>query len=103
MFHIEFAKAAHNTALVQMVRSLVSVMSSWGRIFEWAPGRAQQELRFHRELLECRKLQKPEAMRQKMQEHVLVTRQALMTYLQHGRDEATGSPRRSRTPRARRR
>lgn len=102
MFHVEFAKAAHNAALVQMVRSLVSVMSYWGRIFEWAPGRAQQELRLHRELLECLKLQNPEAMRQKMQEHILVTRQALMTYLQHERDDAARSPRRSSAPRSRR-
>jgi GntR family transcriptional repressor for pyruvate dehydrogenase complex len=81
MFHVEFAKAAHNAALVQMVRSLVSVMSYWGRVFEWAPGRAQEEVRLHRDLLECLRLQEPEKMRRKMQEHILLTRQALVAYL----------------------
>ncbi len=91
MFHVEFAKAAHNAALVQMVRSLVSVMSYWGRVFEWVPGRAQQELRLHRDLFECLKRQNPQAMRQKMQEHILVTRQALLSYLRRGCDGDTGS------------
>ena len=85
MFHVEFAKTAHNSALVQMVRSLVSVMSYWGRIFEWAPDQGQQELRLHRELFEYLKRRNPIAMRRKMREHILVTRQALRKYLQRSR------------------
>jgi len=81
MFHVEFAQAAHNAALVQMVRSLVSVMSYWGRVFEWTPGRAQQEVRVHRELLECLKQRNPSAMRRKMREHILITDAALQKYL----------------------
>jgi GntR family transcriptional repressor for pyruvate dehydrogenase complex len=80
-FHVEFAKAGHNGALVQMVRSLVSVMSYWGRVFEGNPGRAQQEIRLHRELLKCLRHQNPDEMRQKMREHIEVTRQALIAYL----------------------
>jgi len=82
MFHVEFAKASHNAALVQMVRSLVSVMSYWGRVFERVPDRAQQEVRLHRDLLDCLKRQDPGAMRRKMQEHILVTREALVAYLE---------------------
>jgi GntR family transcriptional regulator, transcriptional repressor for pyruvate dehydrogenase complex len=81
MFHVEFAKAAHNAALVQMVRSLVSVMSYWGRVFEWTPGRAQHEVRVHRELLDCLRLRNPPAMRKKMREHIRITDQALDQYL----------------------
>jgi DNA-binding FadR family transcriptional regulator len=91
MFHVEFAKASHNAALVQMVGSLVSVMAYWGRVFERAPNRAQEEVRLHRELLDCLKNQDPAAMRRKMQEHILVTRQALMVYLE--RSEKARHPR----------
>ncbi len=84
MFHVEFAKAAHNTALVQMVRSLVSVMAYWGRFLERAPGRAEQELQLHRDLFECLKRQDPDAMREKMREHILLTREALPAYLNGG-------------------
>lgn len=100
MFHVEFAKAGHNAALVQMVRSLLSVMSYWGRVFERVPGRAQQELRLHRDLFVCLKRQDPEAMRLKMREHLLVTRQALMRYLHRGDNGNAGgaSASRSRRP-----
>ena len=80
-FHVEFAQAAHNAALVQMVRSLVSVMSFWGRVFEGNPGRAEHEIRLHRELFECLRDQNPDGMRRKMQEHIALTRQALIAYL----------------------
>jgi len=80
-FHVEFAKAGHNAALVQMVRSLVSVMSYWGQVFEGNPGRAQQEIRLHRDLLGCLKRQNPDEMRRSMQEHIAVTRRALIAYL----------------------
>lgn len=80
-FHVEFAKAGHNGALVQMVRSLVSVMSYWGRVFEGEPERARKEIRLHRDLLECLKRQDPGEMRRKMQEHIELTRQALIAYL----------------------
>jgi GntR family transcriptional repressor for pyruvate dehydrogenase complex len=86
MFHVEFAKAAHNAALVQMVRSLVSVMSYWGRVFEDVPNRGPEEVRLHRELLECLKRQNPRIMRRRMRQHILVTRVALAAYLAH-RDE----------------
>jgi GntR family transcriptional regulator, transcriptional repressor for pyruvate dehydrogenase complex len=86
LFHVDFAKAGHNTPLTQMVRSLVSVMSYWGRVFEWTPGRAQQEVRLHRDLLECLKRRNPRAMRRKMREHILVTHSALQFYLQKARD-----------------
>jgi GntR family transcriptional repressor for pyruvate dehydrogenase complex len=85
MFHVDFAKAAHNTPLTQMVRSLVSVMSYWGRVFEWTPGRAQHEVRLHRDLLECLKQRNPRAMRRKMREHILATHSALQFYLQKAR------------------
>ncbi len=87
MFHVEFAKAAHNAALVQMVRSLTSVMAYWGRFLEGAPGRAEQELRLHRDLFECLKRRDPEAMRAKMREHILLTREALPAYLNEGSGE----------------
>lgn len=92
MFHVEFAKASHNAALVQMVRSLVSVMSYWGRVFERALDRAQQEVRLHRELLDCLKRQEPGAMRRKMQEHILVTREALMAYLARAESARPAGP-----------
>lgn len=92
-FHVEFAKAGHNAALVQMVRSLVSVMSYWGRVFERNPGRTQQEIRLHRDLLECLRHQNPDEMRRKMQEHIAVTREALMAYLgSRGLEPPPGAP-----------
>ena len=92
MFHVEFAKAAHNAALVQMVRSLVSVMSYWGRIFEWAPDRGEQELKLHRELLDCLKHRNAAAMRRKMREHILVSQQALRAYLQRLPSRVSANP-----------
>jgi DNA-binding FadR family transcriptional regulator len=99
MFHVEFAKASHNAALVQMVRSLVSVMSYWGRVFERAPNRAQHEVRLHRELLDCLKDQEPAAMRRKMQEHVLLTREALMAYLERPENVQPARAARRQAPR----
>jgi GntR family transcriptional repressor for pyruvate dehydrogenase complex len=80
-FHIEIAKATHNAALVQMVSSLVSVMSYWGRLFEdEMPGRAQREVEMHGDLLRCLRRQDPDSTRRKMREHLAATRRALIAY-----------------------
>lgn len=81
-FHVEIAKATHNTALVQMVSSLVSVMAYWGRLFEEEiPGRARGEVNLHRDLVRCLKRRKPEEIRRKMREHLVATQRTLNAYL----------------------
>ena len=81
-FHVEIAKATHNTALVQMVSSLVSVMAYWGRLFEKEmPGRARGEVNLHRDFVRCLKRRNPDEVRRKMQEHLAMTQRTLNAYL----------------------
>jgi len=81
-FHVEIAKATGNAALVQMVSSLVSAMAFWGRVCEQTvPGRTQEEVAIHRDLLNILKRHSSDAMRRKMREHIAATREVLVAHL----------------------
>jgi GntR family transcriptional regulator, transcriptional repressor for pyruvate dehydrogenase complex len=69
-FHMTIGQATHNAALQRLVAAIVEILKPMREQSLQTPGRAQESLASHREILVAIELHAPELARQAMQRHI---------------------------------